>query len=319
MTRQARIRVGDPRVQDTVLFPPGDGFGPRRIAAVAQAVLEDDFLVNVERIYPLLGFDAAAAMRLSRARQKERALREAGRLPPLSELHRSLQPRIRAIGLELVTGLFLDCLDSPTETTCACAVYMDGDRPIPVAPAGKGKPDARANYPDFTIVAEATIGKKTGPEPLQRQYTSAIAHIGDILTGRVRPRGYCLMVSRAKLRDEQVPVLIVETQEELDRNHGPGNVRVLAFGIDEMAHIAEQLDRLYPDGKDVRPPTAEDLADILDTLHGETMEWISSGEPFPDQWAAKQFEKLLRKHASGRPVKTLFDQPPEQDGQAADD
>ena len=224
----------------------------------------------------------------------------------------------RPLGLELTTGLFLDCLDSPARTTCPCGVYIDDEgRPVPMAPAGQGLADARADHEGFSIIAEVTIGKKTRREPLRRQYDSAVSHIATILAERIARRGYCLMVSRVKLSDEQVPVLIVETQEKLERGHGPGNVRILAFGIEEMAHIANQLHRLYWSDEEARPLTAADLGDILDTLHDGMMAWISSGEPFPEHWAARQFEKLLRAHARGRPVKTLFDQPTEQAGQAA--
>ena len=84
--------------------------------------------------------------------------------------------------------------------------------------------------------------------PVSKQPAQGVI-IESRLTRRV-PRGYCLKVSRAKLRDELVLALIVEKQEELERNHGPGNVRILAFGINEMAHIADQLDRLYWSDKD---------------------------------------------------------------------
>ena len=321
MRRPARIKVGDPKLQSLVPFPPPDfDVGPRRISSAASYILKDDFWVNLRRIYGLIGFDAVTLAKYLRFTKKEKALAETGRIPTLTEVQGSLRSVVRAVGLELTTGLFLDCLDSPAETTCACGVYIDDEgRPVPAAPAGQGLADARADYEGFTIVAEATIGKNTGRGPLQRQYNSAVDHIAAALEERNGRRGYCLMVSRAKLRDELVRALIVETQEKLERNHGPGNVRILAFGIDEMAHIADQLDRLYGSDKDARSLTAEDLGDILDTLHDGMMEWISSGETFPENWAAKQFEELLKRHASGKPVKTLFDQPAEQTGQAADD
>ena len=319
MTRPARIQVGDPKSQPMVPFPPpGHDFGPRRIADAASYILEDDYGVNLDRIYCLIGFDAAALAKYLRLKKKEEALIADGRLPPLSKVQRSLRPVVRAVGLELTTGLFLACLDSPARTACPCGVYIDDEgRPVPMAPAGQGLADARADYEGFSVIAEVTIGKKTRREPLRRQYNSAVSHIATILAERNARRGYCLMVSRAKLSDEQVPVLIVEAQEKLERNHGPGNVRILAFGIEEMAHVADQLGRLYWTDEEARPLTAADLGDILDTLHDGMMAWISSGEPFPEHWAARQFEKLLRAHAWGRPVKTLFDRPAEQAGQAA--
>ena len=319
MTGPVRIQVGDSKSQPMVPFPPpGHDFGPRRIANAASYILTDDYGVNVSRIYRLIGFDAAALARYLRLKKKEEALIADGRLPLLSKVQKSLRPVVRAVGLELTTGLFLACLDSPAETACPCGVYIDDDgRPVPMAPAGQGLADARADYEGFTIIAEATIGKKTGRGPLQRQYNGAFNHIGAVLAERNRRRGYCLMVSRAKLRDEQVPALIVEEQDKLDRNHGPGNVRLLPLGIEEMAHVADQLDRLYWSGEEARTLTAADLGDILDTLHDGMMARISSGEPFPDHWAARQFERLLRAHARGRPMKTLFDRPAEQPEQPA--
>ena len=115
------------------------------------------------------------------------------------------------------------------------------------------------------------------------------------------------MSSRAQLRLPHVPSLVEEKQKELEEKHGIGNVRFLAFGIDEIAHIAENLDRLYPDREGVPTLTEEDLGEILDTLHEEMMEWISSVEPFPDHWARRKFVELLEKHVSGQPLKSLFE------------
>lgn len=229
------------------------------------------------------------------SQENEAALIEDNRLPPLSGVKKSLRPIVRAVGLELTAGLFLDCLDSPAETTCPCGMYIDDEgRPVPIAPAGQGLADARADYEGLSIIAEATIGKKAGREPLQRQYNGAVSHNDTILAERNARCGYCLMASRTTLRDEHGRALIVAEQAKLNRNHGPGIARLLPFGMDEMAHVADQLDRLYWSDEEVRRLTAEDLGDILDTLHDRMMAWISSGEPFPDHWAARQFDKLLR-------------------------
>ena len=164
-------------------------------------------------------------------------------------------------------------------------------------------------------MAEATIGVNTGAQALRRQYKNAVTHVAQILAGRESRRGYCFMVSRAQLRLPHVPSLIEEKQKELEEKHGIGNVRFLAFGIDEISHMAEYLYRLYPDG--VPALTEAGLGELLDTLHEEMMEWISSNEPFPDNWAGRKFVELLEKHVSGKPVKTLFEQRAEQPDQAA--
>ena len=298
--------------------PPGDEFGPRRIAAAASSVLTDDFQVNVERIYPLIGFDADELMEYLRYKRKEKALIDKGRVPALSKLQKSIRNTVRAIGLELISGLLLAALDSPTRAVCPCRVYMNGDRPVPMAPAGKGQPDAWADYRGFTILVEATMRKRTGPEKVESQYNGAVTHMAAALEGRQGWRGYCFMVSRAKLHQEHVPRLIVQAQETLASRHGLDNARVLAFGIEEIAHIAEHLDRIYADGKDVPALTAEDLSELLDALHDAMMERIASGEEFPDHWAARTFVGLLRKHARRQPMRTLFDRKDEQTGEVAE-
>ena len=287
-----------------MLFPSGQNIGPRRVSAAASYILTDDFAVNLRRIYPLIGYDAEAAMKHLRVKMREKALIETGKAPPLSKLSKRLRPVIRATGLELLSGLFLGCLDSPARVVCPCRVFMMGPNPVPMGPALGKKPDAWADYENFTVVAEATIGVSTGALPLRRQYDSAVKHVARILEGRESRRGYCFMVSRAKLHLPHVPSLIEEKQKDLEEEHGIGNVRFLAFGIDEISHMAEYLFRLYPD--DAPALTEAGLGQILDTLHDEMMEWISSNEPFPDDnWAGRKFVELLDKHVNGQSLKPL--------------
>ena len=63
MRGPVRIWVGDEERQETVLFPSGQNIGPRRVSAAASYILTDDFAVNLRRIYPLIGYDAEAAMK----------------------------------------------------------------------------------------------------------------------------------------------------------------------------------------------------------------------------------------------------------------
>ena len=305
MRSPVRIWVGDEKKQPMVLFPSVQEVGPRNVAAAASYMLTDDFTVNLRRIYPLIGYDAEAAMKHLRVKIKEKALIEKGEIPPLSKLQKDLKDIVRATGLELLAGLFLGCLDSPARVVCPCRVFMMGSNPVPMSPALGKRPDAWADFENFTVVAEATIGVNTGPQALRNQYRNAVTHVAQILEGRESRRGYCFMVSRAQLRLPHVPSLIEEKQKELEEKHGIGNVRILAFGIDEISRMATSLYRLYPDG--VPALTEAGLGELLDTLHEEMMEWISSNEPFPDKWAAWRFVELLDKHVSGQPLQSLFE------------
>ncbi len=305
MRPPVRIWVGNGKTQERALFPVDQNVGPRRIASAASYILTEHFSVNLRRVYPLIGYDAEAAMRHLRFKSKEKALIEKKRAQPLTKLQRKLKPIVRATGLELITGLFLGCLDSPARVICPCRVFMNASKPVPIAPAPGGTPDAWADYESFTIVAEATIGVDTGEGRLFRQYNNAVKHVAGVLAGREARRSYCFMVSRAKLRLTHVPSRIAQAQRELEEEHGIGNVRILAFGIREIAHIAEHLGKLYPDG--VPALTEAGLGEVLDALHDGMMAGIASGEPFPDNWAARKFVELLKSHAAGQPLTTLFE------------
>ena len=70
-------------------------------------------------------------------------------------------------------------------------------------------------------------------------------------------------------------------------------------------HIPARLRSSPPDG--VPALTEAGLGEVLDALHDEMMEWISSNEPFPEHWAGRKFVELLKRHAAGQPLATLFE------------
>ena len=144
-------------------------------------------------------------------------------------LQEALKPVVRASGLELITALLLSCLDSPTRVLCPCRVFVNGPRPVPMAPVPRKNPDARADYEGFTILVEATIGRNTGRQSIQRQYNSAVDHVVEALAGSGIRRGYCFVVSRAQLRLPHGPSLIEDAQKKLEEKHGIGNVKFLAW------------------------------------------------------------------------------------------
>ena len=76
MTRPARIKLGDPKLQQPlVTFPSPDlDVGPRRISSAASYILKDDFWVNLRRIYGLIGFDAPALAKYLRFTRREKAI-----------------------------------------------------------------------------------------------------------------------------------------------------------------------------------------------------------------------------------------------------
>ena len=74
------------------------------------------------------------------------------------------------------------------------------EKAIPYGAAPQGNPDARADYGEFTVLAEVTTILDLRKSDIGEQWTSAGRHV-DAVTDS--PRIYCLMVSRLGLDDDE--------------------------------------------------------------------------------------------------------------------
>ena len=191
MTLTARVVVGaDPEVD----FPrPSRKVRPGTLARAARHLLDENYTVDRQEIYPRIGFDSAAALRHLKALAKEK--HDAGDEPETDYVKSVKEFRVvaKAVGLELIAGLFLSVLDSPGKTLCPCRTFIKGGRAFPYYAAPQDNPDVRAAYGEFVILAEVTTVRHLKKDDIDTQWDSAQNHV-KAETGR--PRIYCFMVSR---------------------------------------------------------------------------------------------------------------------------
>ena len=234
--------------------------------------------------------------------EKRRRDEAAGR-PVDEEIKQDFRIAVRAISLELIAGLFLSVLDSPEEARCPCRVLFQDGKAIPYAAAPQGNPDARADYGQFTVIAEATTTLSLRKSDIAQQWDRAHRHV-DAIEGV--PRIYCLMVSRLGLDDRRKwqAARLAEAGERLEEREGPAaEVRFLVFDIEDMAEIAHKLHELYcQEGAAKEALTADGLGLLLDELHAQAMEWLAGEDAFPEHWAGNTFVDMLGKYAAGKPI-----------------
>ena len=330
MTLTARVMVGEDD-ETAVDFPePGFDVEPEILGRAARYLLDENHTVNMEYVYPHIGFDAHAARLHLAALAEEK--RRAGEGP--EEEHRKAVKKFRitakAIGLELVAGLILGVLDSPAAARCPCRAHIVGRSAVPYCWARPGNPDARADYGDFVIMAEVSTIRRFTMEDVGRQWKGACGHAVTV-TGR--PRVYCLMVSRLglDLRDEKkqaaqhrrqlanlgnAPDLLRTAaneaaqkarQKEAEAGEAPDaeaeedgdpeapDVKFLLLHIEDLSEIAHTLHALYcGTRRTARALTKDILGAVLDGLHAKTMERLAAGRTFPRRWASDTFRDLLR-------------------------
>ena len=326
MTLTARVRVGEE--EDTAVDFPDPGFDvePEMLGRAARYLLDEDHSVNMEYVFPHIGFDAREARSHLAALAEEK--RRAGEGP--EDEHRKAVKKFRitakAVGLELVAGLFLSVLDSPRQTRCPCRAHIVGESAVPYYWAQQGNPDVRADYRNFAILAEVTTIRKFTMEDVERQWKSACRHAVAVAD---RPRVYCLMVSRLSLdlRDEKKQAahhrrhlanltnaqeLLAAAVEEAaqkaqkaqaraEDDGGPEppppapDVKFILLHIEDMAEIANGLHALYCETRGTaRRLTETILGAVLDGLHAKTMERIAARNTFPRRWASDTFIDLLK-------------------------
>ncbi len=309
MTLTARIVVGaDPEVE----FPrPTRKVRPGTLARAARHLLDENYTVDRQEIYPRIGFDSAAALRHLKALAKEN--HDAGDEPETDYAKSVKEFRVvaKAVGLELIAGLFLSVLDSPKKTRCPCRTYVEGGRAFPYYAAPQDNPDVRADFEEFVILAEVTTIRHLRETDIDTQWDSAEKHV-KAETGR--PRIYCLMVSRhgldqsngwqrAALSKAQEDREALKIQAAANGEPEPPDVKFLVFDIEEMAEIAQKLDDLYCRSRAKRKVlTEEALGRILDRLHDEATDMIAAGDKFGKGWANQTFNKMLDNHAKGHPL-----------------
>lgn len=328
MTLTARVRVGEEE-KTAVDFPdPGFDVEPEMLGRAARYLLDEDHSVNMEYVFPHIGFDAREARRHLAALAEEK--RRAGEGP--EEEHREAVKKFRitakAIGLELVAGLFLSVLDSPRQTRCPCRAHIVGESAVPYYWAQQGNPDVRADYRKFAVLAEVTTIRKFTMEDVERQWKSACRHAVAVAD---RPRVYCLMVSRLglDLRDERKQAVQhrrhlanlanaqgllaaaeneaaqkarqAQARAEDDGEPEPPalapapDVKFILLHIEDMAEIAHCLHALYCETRrTARRLTETILGAVLDGLHAKTMERIAARNIFPRRWASDTFIDLLK-------------------------
>ena len=320
MTLTARIVVGtDPEVE----FPrPARKVKPAIVANAARYLLEDDYSIDKDYIYPHIGFDSAAALRHLKALAQEQ--QSAGGEPETDYRKSVKEFRVvaKAVGLELIAGLFLSVLDGPEKTLCPCRTYVERGRGFPYYAAPQGNPDVRADYGEFVILAEVTSIRHLRKDDIDTQWDGAQNHVKAV-TGR--PRIYCFMVSRhgldrknawqrAALEKAREDREELKAQAAANGNPEPPDVKFLVFDIEEMAEIAKRLNDLYCGPRPRRRAlTEEALGRILDRLHALAAGMIAAGDKFTKGWAGNAFNKMLDNHVGGHPLEGK----PPKDGEKA--
>ena len=336
MTLTARVLVGDDDKTDIAFPEPGHEIVPRALGIAAALLLNENHRRDLIEVYEAIGYDSRAAQKHRAALAEKRRRDEAAgkKVTEDDEITQDFRIAVRAIGLELIAGLFLSVLDSPAEARCPCRVLMEGEKAIPYGAAPQGNPDARADYGEFTVLAEVTTTLNLRKSDIAGQWTSAGSHV-DAVTDSSRI--YCLMVSRLGLDDKrgwQAAELakaqakqengkpppdeaesgkkdgraVKETAEAASEPPPAGlrerpDVKFLVFDIEDMAEIAHKLHELYgEEGIAKKALTSDGLGMLLDEMHALTMEWIAGEDVFPPHWASDTFIKMLGKYASGKPI-----------------
>ena len=320
MTLTARVVVGEDGKTDIAFPEPGHEIVPRTLGIAAVLLLNENHRRDLVEVYEAIGYDAGAARKHQAAVAEKRRRDEAAgkKVTEDDEIKQDFRIAVRAIGLELIAGLFLSVLDSPAEARCPCRVLVEEEKAIPYGAAPQGNPDVRADYGDFTVLAEVTTILRLRKSDISGQWASAGQHV-DAVTDA--PRIYCLMVSRLGLDDQRRwhAVELAKAQKdrdapeptEADDASGPPpagsperpDVKFLVFDIEDMAEIAHKLDELYgEEGTAKKALTSDGLGMLLDEMHAQTMEWLASEDAFPPHWASDTFIKMLGKYARGKPV-----------------
>ena len=320
MTLTARIVVGEADGTDIAFPEPGHEIVPRALGVAAVLLLNENHRRDLIEVYEAIGYDAGAARKHRAALAEKRRRDEAAgkTVTEDDEITQDFRIAVRAIGLELVAGLFLSVLDSPAGARCPCRVLVQDEKAIPYGAAPQGNPDARADYGEFTVLAEVTTILNLRKSDIGGQWTSAGRHV-DAVTDC--PRIYCLMVSRLGLDDKRrwQAAELAKAQEdreepepeEAEAASGPPpagsrerpDVKFLVFDIEDMAEIAHKLDELYgEEGTAKVALTSDGLGMLLDELHAQTMEWLAGEAVFPPHWASDTFIEMLGKYANGKPI-----------------
>ena len=213
MTLAARIMVGEEPAEQAPFPGPDKAVAPRVLDLAATYLLNEHQRVNTQYVYPSIGFDSAASVDLEAMEWAESRERRGREVPPLSKLRKEIRPLVKGLGLELIVTMLFSCLGSPKTAFCSCSVYEDRETGavVPYGHAPAGNPDARADYDGFTVIAEVTSQIEESPkkglrdETIESQWNSANTHTREVLLEDDGPKHvYCIMVSRANLRDRRL-------------------------------------------------------------------------------------------------------------------
>ena len=321
MTLTARIEIGEDMAKRAP-FPPDRTVAPRVLDLAATYLLNEDYGVNVRYVYPSIGFDGKGALALEAMDREERHRAEGREVPEASKLRAEIRPLVKGLGLELIVGMLLSCLAGPKTAFCPCHVHEDRETGalLPYGHARSGKPDARADYDGFSVIAEVTSQKEQAPKrglrdgTIEAQWNGANTHVKTALLEEDAPaRVYCLMVSRGDLTDVRMrrklieaPAKLADTPRDPENPDGPkvgdraDDARFLVLSVKDMGFVGRKLHQFYCLGRTgVHALSHAALAALLDRLHAETMECIAQGRDFPEGWAGLVFAKLLKEHATG--------------------
>ncbi len=345
MTLTARILVG-PGPRGRIPYPdPGTVVDPRILDLAANQLVNNDARVSAAWVYPAIGFDHETAKKhwvafeeeenrkaaIAEEEKRKAALARDGEdggavgdkagegekgAPAPGLLKKAQRFYPKGVGLELIVALLLSCLGGPERAICPCRVHRRGRRRgVPYGHTPEGRPDVRADYKGFTVLAEVTmqetLGGKLRHKTIKEQWDSANRHVEKALRERSRKRVYCFMVSKADLTDGRMRLRLLEAPGRLDARLRD-RAKFLVFGIRELTHIGSRLHKLYCRGRtDVNALTGADLAAILDRLHARTMAVFNESGDFKAGWAGLTFAKLLEQHAGGKQVADLLESEPE--------
>ncbi|MCY4503062.1 MAG: hypothetical protein OXE57_16045 [Alphaproteobacteria bacterium] len=147
---------------------------------------------------------------------------------------------------------------------------------------------------EVTSQREPVPGRGLRDITYEKQWTSAVTHTQAALLEEDGPeRVYCIMVSRASLRDWRQQRKLEAAPEELDAALRD-RVKFLVLDIKDMGFVGRKLHEFYClDRTDVRRLSDKALASLLDELHARTLAWMAEGKTFPKGWAGQTFAELL--------------------------
>ena len=254
-------------------------------------------------VYPNIGFDALSARRQLAALAEEK--KRSGKEPDTEHRITVKQFRIaaKAVGLELIAGLFLSCLDTPVRVRSPCRVFFEGGRAFPyyAAPCGNPMP-----APTMTGLCFWPKSPRCAASAAGRRSRSGGERARTCGGGRQRRRLFCLMVSRLAWTTAQLDgVGLAEAQEAQEARGSrrgsrgaptPSEVKYLVFDIEDIAATRTSW-----------TSSIAKAAGKIQALTGDVLEAVAGQAACPDHGAARSGEGFHGGWAGAAFVEMLVD------------